>query len=142
MGQAKQGDRVRVHFTGKTSDGNVFASSYGQEPLEFTIGEGIMLPGIERAVTGMGVGEQKTANINPDEAYGPHRSELILEVERTEFPPHVQPEEGMQLQVPQPDGNVVILTVLEVKEKTVRLDANHPLAGQNLTFELELVDIT
>jgi peptidylprolyl isomerase len=141
MSQAKDGDSVRVHFTGKTDDGNVFASSYGQEPLEFRIGEGQMLPGIEKAITGMNVGEQKITYLSPEDGYGPHMQELILEVEKKEFPKGFNPEVGMMLQVPQPDGLTAILTILAVEEKLVKLDANHPLAGKNLTFELELLEI-
>ncbi len=141
MASAKEGNKVKVHFTGKTGDGNVFASSYGHDPLEFIIGEGQMLPGIEKAITGMRVGEQKIANLTPEEGYGPRHMDWIFEVERTEFPPHFTPETGMQLQVPQSDGMYMILTVLSVGEEMVKVDANHPLAGENLTFELELLEI-
>lgn len=141
MSNARQGDTVKVHFTGKTADGNVFATSYGQAPLEFTIGEGFMLPGIEKAVQGMKIGEQKVTKVTPEDAYGPHNPEWVFDIERTEFPNNFVPEIGMQLQVPQPDGMFVMLTVLSIEEKTVKVDANHPLAGENLTFELELVDI-
>lgn len=138
---ARDGNKVRVHFTGKTEDGNIFASSYGQEPLEFTIGDGQMLPGIEKAVYGMSVGEQKTANVSPEDAYGPRNPDWVFEVEKTEFPPHFIPEIGMQLQVPQANGMYLILTVLDVGDVMVKVDANHPLAGEKLTFELELLEV-
>ncbi len=101
MAQAKTGDRVKIHFVGKTEGGEVFASSYGQEPLEFILGEGEMLPGIERAVTGMVVGEQKTARLTPEEGYGHRNPAWIFDIELTEFPPHVNPEKGMHLHIPQ-----------------------------------------
>lgn len=141
MPQAKKGDRVTVHFKGLTQDGNVFACSYDEQPLEFVLGDGKMLPGIEKAVDGMKIGEQKVAILNPDEGYGQRMDELILEVDRLQFPEHIVPETGMHFQLEQPDGSVAILTVLGVQGNTVTLDANHPLAGEKLTFELQLLAI-
>lgn len=139
--KAKEGDKVRIHFTGKTEDGNIFASSYGKEPLEFRIGDGQMLVGVENAIRGMTVGEQRTTRVSPEEAYGIHRQDWVFEVERSEFPSDFVPEIGMQLQVPQSDGMFVILTILSIGKDMVKVDANHPLAGERLTFELELLEI-
>jgi len=141
MERAKSGDKVRIHFTGKTQEGDVFASSHGNEPLEFKIGEGNLLPGIEKAVEGMGKGEQKTVTLSPEEGYGERHDELILDVNRAEFPKEFQPEVGMHLQVPQPDGSFVIFEVLDVSNNSVKIDANHPLAGKILTFDLHLLEI-
>ncbi|HDH96842.1 MAG TPA: peptidylprolyl isomerase [Proteobacteria bacterium] len=141
MAQAKEGDTVRVHYTGKLEDGTVFDSSVEREPLEFTIGEGQIIPGFEQAVIGMQPGEKKTVDVPPEKAYGPHREELVLEVERAKFPEHIDPQVGQQLQIPQPYGQAVIVTVTDVSETSVTLDANHPLAGKNLTFDIELIEI-
>ncbi len=141
MAQAKEGDTVKVHYTGKLGDGTVFDTSEEQTPLEFTIGSGQIIPGFERAVVGMEPGETKTATISPEEAYGQHREDMTLAVERGQFPEDINPEPGQQLQVQQPDGRTAIVVVSDVSESTVTLDANHPLAGQPLTFDIELVDI-
>lgn len=141
MAKAKIGDRVKVHYTGKLEDGTVFDSSLEGEPLEFTIGSGEIIPGFEDEIIGMEEGEKKTFTIPTDKAYGPHREELMLTVGRDEFPPDIQPSEGQQLQLRQPDGRVFYVVVIEVNEKTVTLDANHPLAGKDLTFDVELVEI-
>ncbi|MDV4343324.1 peptidylprolyl isomerase [Methanoculleus sp. YWC-01] len=141
MVQAKEGDTVKVHYTGKLEDGTVFDSSEERAPLEFTIGSGQIIPGFELAVIGMEPGEAKTATIPPEEAYGPHREDMTLTVEREQFPEDISPEPGQQLQVQQPDGRAAIVTVSDVSASTVTLDANHPLAGQPLTFEIRLVDI-
>ncbi|WP_054848271.1 FKBP-type peptidyl-prolyl cis-trans isomerase [Methanoculleus chikugoensis] len=145
MAQAKEGDTVQVHYTGKLEDGTVFDTSEERTPLEFTIGSGqIIPPGFERAVVGMEPGETKTATIPPEEAYGLHREEMTITVDRGgQFPEDINPEPGQQLQVQQPDGRAAIVVVSDVSESTVTLDANHPpLAGQPpLTFDIELVDI-
>ncbi|NOZ28837.1 MAG: peptidylprolyl isomerase [Chloroflexi bacterium] len=141
MTQAKQGDTVRVHYTGKLEDGTVFDSSLDREPLQFTIGVGEVIPGFEQAVVGMSPGESKTAVIPADDAYGPHRQEMVLVVSRSQFPMGVQPEIGQQFQVGLQDGGTVIVMVTEVSETTVTLDANHPLAGKDLTFDIQLVEI-
>ena len=133
---AEAGDTVKVHYTGRLADGTVFDTSVGSEPMEFTLGEGRLIPGFEQAVTGMQVGESKTVTIPVDEAYGQRRDELIIEVERDKLPADIEPEVGMQL--PTSQGNV---TIIEVSETTVKIDANHPLAGQDLTFDIELVEI-
>jgi len=133
---AEIGDTVKVHYTGRMTDGTVFDTSVGSEPMEFTLGEGRLIPGFEQAVTGMQVGESKTVTIPVDEAYGQRRDELIFEVGRDELPADIEPEVGMQL--PTSQG---VVTIIEVSEATVKIDANHPLAGQDLTFDIELVEI-
>jgi len=139
--QAKTGDTIKVHYTGRLQDGTVFDTSIGSELLEFTLGQGQIIPGFEEAVIGMQVGESKTVTIPVDKAYGPHRDDLIFEVDRDELPPDINPEVGMQLQKNQGDGSIAIVTITEVSETTITLDANHPLAGQDLTFDIELVEI-
>jgi peptidylprolyl isomerase len=140
--QAKNGDTVQVNYTGKLADGTVFDSSVGREPLEFTLGAGQMIPGFEKAVFGMKVGEKKTVTIPVDEAYGPHRDDLVIEVPRDKLPAGLTPEVGQQLGVKQADGSTAVVTITNVSDNnTVTIDANHPLAGKDLTFEIELVKI-
>jgi peptidylprolyl isomerase len=141
MTQAKPGDKVKVHYTGKLADGTQFDSSENQEPLEFTLGAGEVIPGFEEAVVGMNPGDTKTATIPADDAYGDYDEELVLEVDRDQFPPEITPEIGQRLQLHQADGEVVGAVVTAFDDETVTLDANHPLAGQDLTFEIELVEI-
>jgi peptidylprolyl isomerase len=141
MAQAKNGDTVTVHYTGKLEDGMVFDSSANRDPLQFTLGEGLLIPGFEQAVLGMSPGESKTAEVSADQAYGPHREEMVVEIDLQEFPPHLQPEVGQQLQIPQSDGRVAQLAVIAVSEQKVTLDANHPLAGRDLTFDIRLLEI-
>jgi peptidylprolyl isomerase len=141
MVEAKNGDTVTVHYTGRLKDGTVFDSSANRDPLEFTLGEGLLIPGFEQAVLGMSPGESKTAEVSADQAYGPHREEMVVEIDRQEFPPHFQPEVGQQLQIPQSEGQVARLIVTAVSEQKVTLDANHPLAGRDLTFDIQLVEI-
>lgn len=142
MHQAKCGDIVKIHFTGKTQNGDVFASSQGDEPIKFKVGGGELLPGIEKAIEGMEQGQQKIITLAPEDGFGVRQDELILLVERSQFPPDFEPQPGMELQVPQPDGSYIFFTVLEVDKDKVRLDANHPLAGKMLTFEVQLLEIT
>lgn len=141
MVQAKEGDTVKVHYTGKLGDGTIFDTSDDRAPLEFTIGGGQIIPGFEKAVIGMEPGETKTATIPPEEAYGPRSKEMTLTVDRGQFPEEIDPEPGQQLQVQQPDGRAAVVIISDVSESTVTLDANHPLAGQPLTFDIRLVDI-
>jgi FKBP-type peptidyl-prolyl cis-trans isomerase 2 len=141
MAQAKSGDRVKINFTGKLDDGSVFANTEGSEPLEFKLGEGKIIPGIENAVEGMNVGESRTVTVAPEQAYGQRRDELIEEVSRDKLPKDIEPQIGQRFEVPQQGGQPMILRVTEVSEQSVTLDGNHPLAGRDLTFELELVDI-
>jgi peptidylprolyl isomerase len=140
MQHAKQGDTVRVHYTGSLPDGSVFDSSSGRDPIEFTLGAGQVIPGFDEAVTGMEVGQGKSVTIPAADAYGPRRDELVLEVERSQFPPNVEPEVGQQFQLGDGD-HMFVVTVKDVAESRIVLDANHPLAGEDLTFELELVEI-
>lgn len=141
MGQAKAGDTVKVHYTGKLDNGTVFDSSADREPLEFTVGEGQVIPGFENAVIGMNPGDTKTTHIPADEAYGPHRAEMVIEVERAMFPTDMDPQKEQQVQIRQANGQSFIATITEVTEENVTLDANHPLAGKDLTFDIELVEI-
>lgn len=138
---AKDGDTVRVHYTGELDDGTEFDTSTGGDPLEFTIGSGQLIPGFDQAVVGMSPGESKTVIIPAEEAYGPHRDELVQVVDRSELPADLEPEVGQQLQRRQEDGRIAVFTVIDVSESTVTLDANHRLAGQDLTFHIELVEI-
>ena len=139
--QAKDGDTVQVHYTLKLEDGTVFDTSIGGDPLQFTIGDGQLIPGFEQAVVGMSPGESKTVEIPADEAYGPYLEELVMVVDRDQLPEDLQPEVGQQLQISQPDGQTILVKVIDVSESSVTLDANHPLAGKDLTFDIELVEI-
>ncbi len=141
MSQAKSGDTVRVHYTGKLDDGTVFDSSAGSEPIEFVIGDHQVIPGFEDGVAGMEVGEAKTITIPFEQAYGAYDEGLLLEVPRAQFPDHINPEVGEALQLRQPDGDVVTVVISDVSDEAVTLDANHPLAGENLTFDLQLAEI-
>ena len=135
------GDKVKIHYTGTLGDGTVFDSSRERDPLEFTVGEGQVIEGFEKAVVGMSIGESKQAMIPAAEAYGPRHDEMIMEVERTRFPEHIEPEVGQTLQIDRGEGRTVMVTVAGVTEASVTIDANHPLAGKDLTFDLELVEI-
>ena len=137
----KTGNTVQVNYTGKLSDGTVFDTSVGRSPLEFTLGTSKIIPGFEKAVLGMKVGEKKTVTIPANEAYGPYKDNLTLEVPLELLPSGVNPQVGMQLQQKQADGSVVVALITKVSDKSVLLDANHPLAGKDLTFEIELVKI-
>ncbi|MCI0697813.1 peptidylprolyl isomerase [candidate division KSB1 bacterium] len=141
MAQAKRGDQVKVHYTGKLADGQIFDSSVGSEPLEFTIGEGNLISGFEAAVVGMSPGESKNVAIPANQAYGPSRQDLVMVVERQQIPPSIQPEVGQLLELRHGENESLAVMVTEVSPTTITLDANHPLAGKNLTFEIELVKI-
>lgn len=141
MQQVKSGDTVKVHYHGKLTDGTTFDSSAGREPLEFEVGSGMVIKGFDDGVTGMKVGEKKTVNIPVDEAYGPKQSEMMVEFPINQFPPDLKPEVGMPLTMTTSQGHPVQVVITEVKAETVILDANHPLAGQDLIFDLELVEI-
>jgi FKBP-type peptidyl-prolyl cis-trans isomerase 2 len=141
MEQAKQGDTVQVHYTGKLEDGTVFDTSRSRHPLRFTIGKGQVIEGFEQAVAGMNVGESKTATIPVEQAYGPRRDDMIVTVKRDQLPPDVNPNVGQRLEITQEDNKVILVTVVDITESTITLDANHPLAGKPLIFELELVGI-
>ncbi len=141
MSQAKQGDTVKVHYTGTLDDGTIFDSSAGQEPLEFTLGNGQIIPGFEQAVMGMHAGDTKMVNIPSGEAYGVHREDLMLLVEPSMFPPEITPEIGQHLQLRQQNGTIFDAFVADISEAGITLDANHPLAGHDLTFEIQLLEI-
>ncbi|MGD2081874.1 MAG: peptidylprolyl isomerase [Chromatiales bacterium] len=141
MMQAKSGDTVKVHYTGILEDGTQFDSSSGREPLEFTIGSGGIIPGFERAIVGMEQGDSKRVVIPADEAYGDRQDELVQTLPRQDIPEDISLDNGVVLEAESPNGQRMRLTVVDVDEENVTLDANHPLAGKDLTFDLELVDI-
>ena len=141
MTQVKTGDTVRIHYTGTLSDGTTFDSSAGRDPLEFTVGAGQIIPGLDKAMPGMTPGDKKTVEIASEEAYGEVHPEAVQQVPRTEIPDHIPLDLGTQLQVQTPTGQTVQVVVAEVTETEVTLDANHPLAGKDLTFAIELVEI-
>jgi peptidylprolyl isomerase len=139
MTQAKTGDRVKVHYTGRLETGEVFANSKGGKPLEFSIGTGAFIPGFENGVIGMEVGETKTVIVPPEEAYGPRHEELVIDVERSEFSEDPTLAVGQQLTIQTRGSEPFRATVADLAEDTVTLDANHPLAGRTLTFTILLV---
>ncbi len=140
--QAKQGDKIKLHYTGKLESGDIFASSKNREPIEFTLGQGQVIPGIEEAVEGMQPGESKTVKVPPDKAYGPHRDELTQEIPKKDIPGDISPQAGQRLNVKWSDGKETAVSVTDVSEASVTIDANHPLAGKDIVFELELVGIS
>jgi peptidylprolyl isomerase len=139
--QAKEGDVVRVHYTGRLTDGTLFDSSEGREPLEFTIGAGQMIKGFDSGVLGMAVGEKKTLEIAPQDAYGERDEEAVIEFPSSNIPDDMKLESGMQLTLRNQFGQPIPVVVLEVKEDIVVMDANHTLAGKDLVFDVELVEI-
>lgn len=141
MSQVKSNDTVQVHYTGKLNNGQIFDSSVNKEPLEFTLGQGQIIPGFEKGLMDMKVNEKKTVTIPHAEAYGEVRKDLFQEIPNSELPPEIKPEVGMGLVAKNPDGSERQLRVAEVQDNSIVIDANHPLAGQDLTFELELVAI-
>lgn len=141
MTQAKIGDTVLVDYTGKLSDGSIFDSSDAHGPLEFTIGEGQVIPGFEDAVIGLSPGESRTVIIPADQAYGPYRQEMMIDVDRSQFPDGVEPVVGQQLQLQQEDMQALVVMITKIEGEKVTLDANHPLAGQELTFDITLDQI-
>lgn len=141
MQQVKNGDTVRVHYHGKLTDGSTFDSSEGRDPLEFTVGSGQVIKGFDDAMTGMQPGEKKTVNIPVDEAYGHRNDDMMMEYPKSEFPADMNPEVGMELHMSDNMGNVFPVVIAELRDETVLLDANHPLAGQDLIFDIELVSI-
>jgi peptidylprolyl isomerase len=141
MAHAKNGDTVKIHYSGKLDDGTQFDSSEGREPLEFAVGSGQVIPGFEQAVEGMAVGESKSVSIPAEEAYGPHREELVHDLPTSALPEGLTPEVGMQLQGRSGDGQALQVVVTDVKDEAITVDGNHPLAGQALNFSIELVAI-
>ncbi len=141
MAKAVSGDTVRFHYTGTLEDGSEFDTSAGGEPVEITIGDGAVMPCIEEALVGMAPGDVKSVTVIADDAYGPHREELVQEIDRARFPPEIDLEVGRTLQATGPEGRTLHLTVLSISDSAVTVDLNHPLAGKDLTFELQLVEI-
>jgi peptidylprolyl isomerase len=141
MNKAKNGDTVKVHYTGKLEDGEVFDTSKDREPLEFTIGGGSVIPGFENGIIGMEIGSKKVVTIPPEDAYGKKHEELILKVNKSEFPENITPALGMGLQLRYKDKTSVRAVVTDIMKENVTLDANHPLAEKTLIFDIELVEI-
>lgn len=141
MGRVKENDTVKVHYTGKLNNGQIFDSSLERDPIEVTLGQGQLIPGFEKELVNMEVNEKKTINVPKEEAYGDIMEELFHEINRKELPEDIKPEIGMMLMGKNPDGTENQLRITDVKEETIVIDANHVLAGQDLTFELELVAI-
>ncbi len=141
MPSAKSGDTVKVHYKGTLADGTEFDSSLDREPFVFTLGENMVIPGFENAIIGMEVGETKSVTIPSNDAYGPYRQDLVVEIEKGLIPPNINPELGMVLQLQSEEGEITNVTVTEISDNTVTLDGNHPLAGQDLTFEIQLLEI-
>jgi peptidylprolyl isomerase len=141
MKKAKKGDSVKAHYTGKLDDGTVFDSSRDRGPLEFSVGQSQVIKGFEDAVIGMSEGESKTVTVAPEEAYGSRREDLVITLKRSQIPPGIELREGLHLQMRQQDGTVFNVMVSGLSEDQVTLDANHPLAGKDLTFEIEVVEI-
>ena len=141
MTQAKQGDKVKVHYQGSLNDGTVFDSSYEREPLEFTLGQGQIIPGFEDAVEGMTPGENKKVTVEPDQGYGQYFEENQVELDRSNLPEDLNPEIGMLLQVTDANNQTHHVKVIGLTDGTITLDANHPLAGQDLNFDIELVEV-
>ena len=142
MSKAKDGDTVKVHYTGKLDNGEVFDTSRERDPFEFKIGGQAVIPGFEKGVVGMGVGDTKTIEISPEDAYGEKKEELVVEVQKSELPEDITPSVGQRLQIKQQDGNPIVVTITDMNEDNITLDANHPLAGYTLFFDVELVEIT
>lgn len=141
MSQAKKGDTIKVHYTGRLDDGTVFDSSRDREPLEVTLGTGSVIPGFENGLEGMAVGDTKTINTPQEDAYGVTQDEMISEVEKSEFPSDITPEVGLELQLTQPDNSIINVIVSRIEGDKITIDANHPLAGKELIFELEMTEI-
>lgn len=141
MQQVKSGDKVKVHYHGKLTDGSTFDTSEGRDPLEFTVGAGQVIKGFDEALVDMQPGDKKTVNIPVDEAYGARNEDMMVEYPKQDFPADMTPEVGMQLHMSDNQGNNFPVVITEIKEEVVILDANHPLAGKDLVFDIELVSI-
>jgi len=142
MQQVKSGDTVKVHYHGRLTNGNTFDSSEGRQPLEFTVGSGMVIKGFDNGVLGMNVGDKKTVEIPVHEAYGPKDPQMVIDFPIDRFPPNIKPEVGMQLNMSNAAGQQFPVTIVDVKDDSVTLDGNHPLAGEPLIFDLELVEIS
>jgi len=141
MTKIKDGNTVKVHYTGKLGDGTIFDSSADRDPLAFTLGAGMMIPGFEKGVMGMEINEEKTVTIEPADAYGETREDMIVEIPKTQLPPEMEIKVGMELVSQGNDGQQFPVTVTEVKADSIKIDANHKLAGKTLTFEIKVVEI-
>jgi peptidylprolyl isomerase len=142
MAAAQKGNTVKVHYTGKLDDGTVFDSSLERDPLEFTLGQGQVIPGFEQAVLGLEPDQSKTFTIPCAEAYGPYRQEMVMDVDRSQFPDEVEPKVGQQFDVKRgEEGKVARVRIIDIAGDKITLDANHPLAGKDLTFEVRLVEV-
>ena len=141
MSEAKHGDTVKAHYTGKLKEGTVFDTSINRHPLKFTIGEGQIIPGFEQAVVGMRPGQSKTVQIPTDKAYGPHREDMVVTVDRSQFPERLEPKVGQTLEITGSDGLRTVATVADVSETRVTFDINHPLAGKELILDIQLIEI-
>lgn len=142
MTKAAQGNTVKIHYKGTLTDGTVFDSSEGREPLEFKIGSGQVIPGFEEAVHGMEPGEKKQVNIPSDKAYGPRNEQLVITIPKNQVPEDLKPEVNQRLQMGGPGGQVVYVTVTGITDQEITVDANPPLAGEDLIFDIELVEIS
>ena len=141
MSTIKDGDTVSVHYTGTLASGEVFDSSVERDPLKFTLGKGQLIPGFKHAIMGLSVGEKATTNIPSLEAYGEHNPEMVIEVPMNQLPLELDAQVGMQLQLNQPDGQAIPVQITQIDGETVTIDANHPLAGKDLYFDIEVVEI-
>ena len=139
MSTVKAGDKIKIHYTGRLDDGTTFDSSEGRDPLEFEVGSGMVIPGFDEGVKGMAIGDKKTINIPAAEAYGERRDEMVIQFPKSNFPPEMQPEIGMQLEMNDGQGQRMPVTIVDITEEAIVLDANHHLAGKDLIFDLELV---
>ena len=141
MEQAKYGDKVKVHYTGKLTNGRVFDSSIDRNPMVFTIGQEQIIPDFEQAFIGMSQGESKRITIDSDEAFGPYREDLLMKINSENISPELEPKVGQRIEASRRNGQKVVVTIIEVNESGVTVNANHPLAGEDLTFDLELIEI-
>ncbi len=141
MTTAEKGNTVKIHYTGTLTDGSVFDSSSGHDPLEFEIGSGQVIVGFEEAVIGMSVGESKDVTIPAEKAYGPYQDELVIKAPRDRIPPDLDPQVGQKLQMGGTGGELILVNIIEVTDEHVTLDANPPLAGKDLNFQIELMEI-
>ena len=141
MSPADDGNTVKVHYTGKLEDGTVFDSSKGRDPLEVKLGTNAIIPGFEKGLMGMEVGDKKTITIPSEEGYGPRRDELIMEVDKSAFPENITPEVGLQLQMQREDGQNLPVTIAKIEDEKITLDANFPLAGKTLIFDVEMMEV-
>lgn len=141
MTQAKTGQKVKVHYTGKLDDGSVFDSSSGGDPLTFTLGSGEVIPGFDKGVLGLAINECRTVRIPAAEAYGVHQAGMVVEIPKSELPSHLKLKPGQRVQIKAPQGGIMVVNVVAESDTSITLDGNHPLAGKDLTFDLQLVEI-